>query len=696
MQVRQSIMFYSRAPFIRLLIPFVTGILIQWYCCLPYNFTRYTLVAFTLALVLIPLLPLRVRFQQSIGIGLLFNCLLMATGLYSMQSCKQELQKSDPLPAAIKAIWAVVEDSPVEKEKSYKITVSINRVLSGSATWKKKQRIVIYMEKDSLARSLSHGDIILFPGSAQPIVNSGNPGEFDYAMYCARQGIQYQAFLNKSNWVLVKKSSAFSLSGILITTRNTIVRLIDQHMKGTRESGLAKALLIGYKQDLDKELEQSYADTGVVHVIAISGLHLGLIYTLLKTLLNTLSFLRKRKWLMAAAVIMALWTFSLLSGASASVMRSAVMFTCIIAGESLQKRISLFNSLAASAFLLLVYNPFWLWDIGFQLSYTAIISIAVFTKPLYDLVFVENKLADLLWKLVSATVAAQILTTPLSIYHFHQFPFYFVFANLVAIPLSSIILLGELALCLLAFIPGIADSLGAILTYLIRFLNYYVEAIDRLPFSVWSNLQIDIPQTILVYLAILFLTKWIFYKNKNALIAALSMVLCFGTLRFWSFYKASSQQRIIVYNIPKHSSVDLINGRTCFYIGDRIVANEKRLQHFFLAPARRLYRVQEVRARYYRKNSIELVYWKGIHILLINNSNQFPQPASRLKADLVLVSNNPDITIKEITSIADCKKIVFDASNRTSNIKKWEKECGLLRLDHHAVSTKGAFVMSLP
>lgn len=696
MQVRQSIMFYSRAPFIRLLIPFVTGILIQWYGCLPYNFTLYTLVAFTLALVLIPLLPLRFRFQQSIGIGLLFNCLLIATGWHTMQSCQQELRKNDPLPAAINAIWAEVEDSPVEKEKTYKITVSSNRVLSGSATWKKKQRIVIYMEKDSLARSLSYGDLILFPGFAQPIVNSGNPGEFDYAMYCARQGIQYQTFLNKNNWVLVKKSSAFSLSGILINTRNTIVQLIDKHIKSARESGLAKALLIGYKQDLDKELEQSYADTGVVHVIAISGLHLGLIYTLLKTLLNAFSFFRKRKWLMAAAVVMALWTFSLLSGASASVMRSALMFTCIIAGESLQKRISLFNSLAASAFLLLVYNPFWLWDIGFQLSYTAIISIAVFTKPLYDLVFVKNKLGDLLWKLISATIAAQILTTPLSIYHFHQFPFYFVFANLVAIPLSSMILLGELALCTLAFIPEIADSLGTILTYLIRFLNHYVEAIDRLPFSVWSNLQIDIPQTILVYLAVLFLTIWISYKNQNALIAALTVVLCFGTLRLWSFQKASSQQRIIVYNIPTHSSVDLINGRICFYIGDSVVANEKRSQHFFMLPARRLYRVREVRARYYSENSIELVYWKGIHILVINNSNRLPQPASRLKVDLVLISNNPHIMIKEITSMADCKKIVFDASNRTWNIKKWEKECELLGLDHHAVGTKGAFVMSLP
>jgi competence protein ComEC len=613
-----------------------------------------------------------------------------------MQYCQHELQKKDPSWSTAHAILAFVEHSPVEKQKSYKLTVSINRFLSGSAGWKKKGRMILYIEKDSLAQTLSHGDLILFAGSVQPIVNSGNPGEFDYAMYSTMQGIHYQAFLRKNHWVLVKKSTGPRLPGLLIASRDAIVQLIDKHIKGARESGLAKALLIGYKQDLDKELEQSYADTGVVHVIAISGLHLGLIYTLLKTLLNALSFFRKRKWLMAAAIVTALWAFSLLSGASASVMRSALMFTCIIAGESLQKRISLFNSLAASAFLLLVYNPFWLWDIGFQLSYTAIISIAVFTKPLYNLVFVENKLADLLWKLVSVTIAAQILTTPLSIYHFHQFPLYFIFANLVAIPLSSVILLGELALCALAFIPVIADPLGSLLTYLIRFLNYYIEAIDRLPLSVWNNLQVNLIQTMLIYFAIFFLTAWIFHNNKKALYAALSVVICVGSLRLWSFYKASGQQRIIVYNIPGHTSVDLINGRTCFYLGDSTVANDKRSQHYFLAPARRLYRVREVRARYYDNGSIELVHWAGIRILVINNSKQLPQPASRIKVDLVLVSNSPAIRMKEITRMVDCKKIVLDTSNSTWNVKNREKECELLGVPHHAVSTKGAFVMSLP
>src|SRR5262249_36907228 len=152
-----------------------------------------------------------------------------------------------------------------------------------------------------------------------------------------------------------------------------------------------------------------------------------------------------------------LWLFSLLAGAQASVLRSAVMFTCIVLGKNFSRSSSIYNTLAVSAFILLCYDPFWLWDVGFQLSYAAVLSIVIFVKPIYNWFYIRNKILDFIWKLNAVSIAAQLLTTPLSLYHFHQFPNYFLLSNFAVVPLSSIVVLGEIFLCSTLFFPVLAS-----------------------------------------------------------------------------------------------------------------------------------------------------------------------------------------------------------------------------------------------
>ena len=196
----------------------------------------------------------------------------------------------------------------------------------------------------------------------------------------------------------------------LISSSKKLVQLLRKYIPGEKEKGLAEALLIGYKNDLDKELVQSYSNTGVVHIIAISGLHLGIIYWLLELLFQPLLKKRKTKWLRPLLIISGLWTFSLLAGAQPSVLRSALMFSMIVIGESLGRKNTAFNSLACSALILLLINPYWLWDLGFQLSYAAVASILIFMRPVYNLLYFPNKLIDFIWKMNAVTLAAQILT----------------------------------------------------------------------------------------------------------------------------------------------------------------------------------------------------------------------------------------------------------------------------------------------
>src|SRR6185436_8991967 len=191
--------------------------------------------------------------------------------------------------------------------------------------------------------------------------------------------------------------------------KDRVLEILSKYIPGAKESGLAKALLIGYKDELDKNLVQAYASTGVVHIIAISGLHLGIIYGLLTLVFSPLQKIIQWKWATISLILVGLWLFSFLAGAGPSVLRSAFMFSMIVLGSTLSKHFNVFNNLAFSAFALLCYNPYWLWDAGFQLSYAAVISIVLFFKWIYNWVYFTNKFIDFAWKLIAVTLSAQIL-----------------------------------------------------------------------------------------------------------------------------------------------------------------------------------------------------------------------------------------------------------------------------------------------
>ena len=350
-----------------------------------------------------------------------------------------------------------------------------------------------------------YGNIISFNKPLQPIKNfmPPGPGSFDYRRYCAFAGIHFQVFLRPGEFTVLPETHSSPLQALLIHTREKIISIIQKYIPGKKEQGLAEALLIGYKDDLDKSVLQSYSNTGVVHVIAISGLHLGLIYALLKAICLPIARLKKGRWIEPLVVLSGLWLFSLLAGGAPSVLRSAVMFSFIVLGKSISREASIYNNLAASAFALLCYHPYWLWDVGFQLSYAALTGIVIFMKPVYRLLVFKNKMADAAWKLNAVTIAAQWLTLPLILFYFRQFPNLFLLTNFIAVPLSSIILIGELLLCAVSWLDPVATATGWALHWMIWLMNASIERLEKIPFSTWNDLSISLPQTILLY-AIIF------------------------------------------------------------------------------------------------------------------------------------------------------------------------------------------------
>jgi competence protein ComEC len=688
---------WKNAPFIRFLIPLMTGIVLQWH--LQFTFIILWIVCGTALTVLFSffLLPFFQRYALSGLNGLAIAVLFISIGglLAWYKDIRHDNNWFGSHYKNKLALVLTLQENPVEKTKSYKANASVDFILNNDTSIKTNGTIIIYFKKDSTTDKLKYGSQLIVKKSLQEIKNSGNPGGFDYKRYSLFQGITHQVYLKQNEFAVLPGENKTRFNEFIFSTREKILNILRTNIKADKELGLAEALLIGYKDDLDKTLVQSYSNTGVVHVIAISGLHLGLIYWLLLKLFWPLQKRKNTKWLRPVLIIAGLWLFSLLAGMQPSVIRSAVMFTCIVLGETWTRKSSIYNTLAFSAFLLLFINPYWLWDVGFQLSYIAVLSIVIFMRPIYNWFYIKNKALDFVWKLNAVTLAAQILTVPVSIYHFHQFPFSFMFTNFIAVPLSSLILLGEIFLCAISFIPVVALFVGKILYWLLWAMNTYVERIELLPYALWDGLQISIPQAALLLAAATGFGFWLMEKSKTGLKYGLVALLSLVVLRLISFIQANNREQIIVYNVPQKQATDFIDGRKYFFVGDSDLLTDDFIRNFHIKPSRVLHRIEEANDLENFHEQGNTIIYKDKKILRINRTTSFRPSENKISVDLLLVSGNPKLYFSKLMKTFSVKQVVFDGSCPAWKINYWKKDCDSLRIPNYDVSEKGAFVMKL-
>lgn len=681
----------------RILIPFITGILLQSYFHFSIITSLLTLSLSGLLLVSFFFLRNYQRFSLTLLNGIT-TCLLfifLGAFLSYTNDARNKAQWFGKTYTDSSLVLVTLEEPPVEKTNSLKAEVSVTNLFTATDTIAVTGKLVIYFSKDSLASSLQYGSQLIFKKNIQEIRNNGNPGAFDYKQYALWHGITHQVYLQSSGYILLPETNKNAWTHFIYRLQERVLSSLRRYIKPGKELGLAEALLIGYKNDLDKTLVQSYSNTGVVHIIAISGLHLGLIYWLLLKLFQLLQKRKKLKWLRPFLIIAGLWIFTCLAGAQPSVLRSALMFTCLAAGESLTRKTSMYNTLSLSAFLLLCYDPYWLWDAGFQLSYAAVISIVIFGKPVYNLFYFKNKMLDQLWKLNAVTMAAQILTIPVCLYYFHQFPTYFLFTNLIAVPLSSFILMAEIFLCCIAFIPFIATWTGKITGWLIWIMNTYIERIEQLPFSLWNGLQVNIVQAVLLAFFLAGAAWWLTTRSRLLFKSALWALLGFITLRSWSFIKTKNQEKIIVYNIPQKKAVDIISGNRFCFIGDSSLQTNIPARNFYLTPSRILNRTSNNNILPGLSVTGNYISFHDFHLLWLDQPLSFIKANQPQTIDLLLLSKNARSPVKEMVSSLKIGQVVLDATVPAWQASRLQKECDSLHIPCHDVTLKGAFAINL-
>ncbi|MEO7767564.1 MAG: ComEC/Rec2 family competence protein, partial [Ferruginibacter sp.] len=654
MQHPYNVPVWKKSPFIRLLMPLITGILLEEHRQFPLIVILISGVGFLFTYGLFFFFSIGIRFRLRAIQGIIINLVLICLGL--ILTWQKDARNSKEWYGGFyqegDLIIARVDEPLVTKAKSYKANGFVEAIIHHGSITYCKGKILMYFSKNasneqpgSGAALLQYGDKILLRQNLQKIKNSGNPGAFNYERYAAFQQVFHNIFIRDKDWIKLPGKDINRFNKLIFNARDNILLTLRKNISNDKDAlGIAQALLIGYTNDLDKDLVQAYSNTGVVHIIAISGMHLALIYLLLAGLFKQIPLVNRSAFAQVVLILGCLWFFSLLTGAAASVTRAAVMFSFITIGKYFNKRSSIYNSLAASAFVLLCFNPFFLWDVGFQLSYLAVISIIIFQKPIYNCWYIKNKSAEKIWELSAVSLSAQILTFPVCIYYFHQFPNYFLVTNIIAVPLSGIILYAEIALVALAWVPWVAIFIGKIVTFLVWLMNKVILSVNEFPLAVWDGIPSTVLTTWLLYAMVIGTGVWLINKSHGMLRLALMASLLFVLVHVYNDYEIRIQQKLIIYNVSRLQAVDFIDGNNFCFKGDSILIQDGMYQNFNLKPSRIALQLN------YRKELLQSLFhqnsfyqFNNKRILIIDKALSFNHISSKIPVDLILISKNPAV-----------------------------------------------------
>jgi len=530
----------GEVPFLRLVVPFCAGIIISdlsghdWLpgilCCV--TATAGMFVSF---------ICIDKRGSTLFGVSLFL--FLAGTGYMLHQT---EVNNFSELPEKEDFYLVRLKDYPEKKTKSYSVYASI--ITSGeNLSLHPKGNILFYLSSDSMVARLKPGDRLYVKITPRPAVNNGNPCEFNFQRYLAGHKIRYFAFLKADDIVSHTSPSGKTIGEYsLIAARKMVQSFSSSGLQGDN-LGLVTAMTIGEKEFLGREYLTSFSRAGVMHVMAVSGMHVGMISLFLSWIL----FFMKKKMAIARVIIIlvVLWAFAFLTGLSPSVMRATLMFSFLQAGSLLKRHGSSLNLLLASAFILLAARPSVLFEAGFQLSYIAVVFIIIFYQPLYSLITVKNKVADYIWQMVAVSVVAQAGTFPLVVRLFNTFPLLFLVSNLVIIPLSFLIMMLAFLLVPVSGIAAVSHLIVSLLSFLSGITLNFTGFISSLSFGVIPDIGMTGTECIALTIATGLLMASLLKTARLGIRPFLVSMILFLFSGLYNDVKENMKESIIVYNI---------------------------------------------------------------------------------------------------------------------------------------------------
>lgn len=540
-------------------------------------------------------------------------------------------------------------------------------------------KIVLNLPIDTLKKALQVDDELLTLDNLKEIRSPLNPYQFNYRRYMQRLGISHQLMVTHDSYFLLSTRMP-TIFGYAASLRNKLVTKLREARFGEDELSIVQALLLGQRHSISAQTYDAYKDAGAVHILAVSGLHIGILLLLLQFLLSPLERLRNGKVLKLITLIVLLWGFALLAGLSASVVRAVTMFSFVGYALYLNRPSNTFNILTLSMFfILLLFNPMLLFQVGFQMSYAAVFSILWIYPMLQRFWFPKNRVVRKIWQLLAVSIAAQIGVLPISLFYFHQFPGLFFISNLLVVPFLGIILgLGVLVL-VLAVSNTLPDFLAEGYGHMIRLMNAVITWVADQEAFVFKHISFDAVQLILAYIItialLLLVTKPIFIR----IITLLTAIVGF---QFWLLYASiHTKQRQDIFLLHQNKNSVLLHQN-----GARLTVYSKSTNKMddITKDIRIGRRIQD-----HRYELLQNAYRiDNKRLLLIDSSAIVPLNE---KVEYLVLIQSPKINLERILDSIRPKQVIADGSNYKSYVNRWRATCAKRKLPFHYTGEKGAF-----
>lgn len=502
------------------------------------------------------------EFRLVIFWGICIHLIFVFIGIivYTISNKKPDFQTGGRFCATVTEI---LQETP----GSYQTVLNIGGALQDQDVIRHHEKIKAWFEKSPEAAQLVPGDLVLFGLSPRMIRNDQNPFEFDYRSYMARRSIFRQVYLPARAWEKSDVSSEFSITVQAEKARLRLLRIFRQHIHDKKALHILSALILGYKRGLDTEIKQTFAAAGAMHVLAVSGLHTGIIFLLMSFFLGSLRKHKTGRWVFVVIMLAVLWCFAFITGLSPSVKRAATMFGFVAVGEGLRRQSNIYNTLSASAFFLLLFHPNDLFEVGFQLSYSAVWGIVWLQPRLDRLVPVSNRILRYGWNLVAVTASAQVATFPLSVYYFNQFPVYGCLSNLLVIPAVTLLIPLGAGLLIFSGIPEVVSLFAKLAGIILRVMIHALEWIENIPFAV---MEFSLSTIELIFLFCTLCAAFLFIETtqKRFFKAMLFFLWCLIFSSLAVKVQRLFTHEMIVYHSPDPMTVHLITGRKNYIVSE--------------------------------------------------------------------------------------------------------------------------------
>jgi len=658
-------------PFVILLIPFLAGIT----AALNYaRFAETSILIIALLILSTTFITLNIAYKKFniykvrwLG-GILINLTLFLFGWIATANYNELNRPNHFSKFQSQLIVAKITSEPTLKNNITTFTANVEQSINKKQKTPTSGTLLVTI-KDSLAQTLTYGDEILIPANYTPVDPPFNPAEFNYKQFLVNKNIYYQSALYGHKYAVLAHDAGNSIITYALKLRRNLVEKLKTNMHDANAIAVASTMLLGYRTDLSNDVLQAYSQTGTVYVLTVSGSQVAIIYFLLGYLLSFLSRHKYGKILRAIIIISVLCGYALLTGFSPAVCRAVLVVTMIIIGKTYNRYINTLNILAFSAFVLLLSDPYLITEVGFQLAFLAVGGLIVLRPIVYNWFRFKNKLIDKLWAICSVSIAAQIITFPLSAFYFHQFPVYFLVSNVLVIIPTAIIMYTGLLYLLLPRMAFVSHCLGWLLEKTILLMNKGLTAIEQFPLATINKIWLNTYEYLLLYALILSLFYFLFDRRIWLLRISLCCLLLLSISFSYKKINSSTTNTITFLNMRSHTGIVMRKGNQAIVLSDLSDTNKNyrySIQPYLdsceLTNVRIVSPNQDINSSYALKRS-NLIQFFDKRILLFDRSLRNCSLNNKLTADYIYVTGNPYTDFSTINKNYNYQKLIVSAAN---------------------------------